>query len=198
MHSNNHVDERTLVEQAKSDPLAFGWLFDNYYDPILNYILHRTANVHLAQELASNTFYKALRKLWQFKWQKIPFSAWLYRIASNEVNEFYRKHKSFHLVQIEPYVDQFDDPASAADREIHLAEQKVAKRKLFLELHEGIAQLQPRYQEVVVLKYFEGKKISEIAQVLGKSEGTIKSLLHRAHKQLQAKLHAAHLEYVQN
>ena len=80
MHTNN-FDERELVDRARKDPAAFGRLFDAHYDAILNYILHRTADVHLAHELASNTFFIALRKLWQFKWRKVPFSAWLYRIA---------------------------------------------------------------------------------------------------------------------
>ncbi len=180
--------EQTLVEQARRDPRAFGRLFDRYHDDILNYILHRTANVHLAQELTSNTFFKALKKLWQFRWRGAPFSAWLYRIASNEVNEYFRLNKRFPAVEIESVHERLDDPGLASDREIIEAEAQVMQNAAFLELHAAISRLKPRYQEVVVLKYFENKKISEIGCITRKSEGTIKSLLHRALKKLRAEL----------
>ena len=193
MHENN-LDERTLVEQARKDPQAFGRLFDRYYDPILNYILHRTAEVHVARELASNTFYTALRKLWQFKWRTVPFSAWLYRIAANEVNMHYRKRKTAPATLPARFAHTVADENGRTDSEIMQAEQHLAEHRVFLEMHTAIEKLKPRYQEVLVLKYFENKKISEIAQIVGKPEGTIKSLLHRAYGQLRTKLQPLYLE----
>lgn len=174
------AEEKALVQRAQKDPAAFGKLFDRYYDDIHNYIIHRTANIALAQELTSNTFYKALNKLWMFRWKGVPFSAWLYRIASNEVNGFYRKYKQFHLHPIEDYDEKLIDELTEADREILAAEEQLANDVMFVELHKCIATLKPRYQEVITLRFFEGRKIAEIASILGKSEGTVKSLLHRS------------------
>ena len=197
MHTNN-FDERELVDRARKDRAAFGRLFDAHYDAILNYILHRTADVHLAHELASNTFFIALRKLWQFKWRKVPFSAWLYRIASNEVAKHYRQRKATPTRAIDLEREDFIDHHSHADREISEAERKVAESRLFLELHRALQKMSARYQEVVVLKYFENKRISEIAEITGKAEGTIKSLLHRAHKQLREQIEPVFLSEMES
>lgn len=190
------AEERLLVKQAKSDPLAFGKLFDRYHKQIFHYILHRIANVHTAHELNSNTFYAAMTKIWQFKWRRIPFSAWLYRIACNEVNAYYRKRKDVRLTTIKEVADVVDDPQTESDRELKEAERQLAQNKLFLHLYEALQSLKPRYQEVVSLRYFEGMKVVEIAQITGKSPGTVKSLLHRAHKQLRTKLNPSLMKEV--
>jgi RNA polymerase sigma-70 factor (ECF subfamily) len=179
-------DGRLLVEQAKSDPHAFGQLFDYHYNDIYKYILHRTANVELAQDLTSETFFKALNKLWTFRWQNVPFSAWLYRIASNEVNGFYRKHKNFKSIPLEEVVDGSGTEYREFKEELKSAQEEISKNLLFLELHQALTCLKNRYQDVITLRFFENKKVKEIAEILNKSEGTVKSLLHRALKQLQA------------
>lgn len=180
--------ERQLIDEARDNPHAFGKLFDRYHDDIYSYILHRTANVALAQELTSDTFFKALNKLWMFQWKGVPFSAWLFRIASNEVNGYFRKYKHYRTRRIEDYEDLLIDELSDADREMLEAEAKLAEDVIFVELHRSIATLKPRYQEVITLRFFENKKLVEIANILGKSEGTIKSLLHRAVAKLREKI----------
>ena len=85
--------EKKAVEEAKKNPAAFAVLFEKYYSAILRYALHRTGNAAVADDVTSETFFKALNKLSSFKWTGIPFSAWLYRIAGNEIIDFYRKHK---------------------------------------------------------------------------------------------------------
>ena len=70
--------EENLVKRAKKDPEAFGLIYDKYYQPIFGYILRRTANVALAEDLTAQTFLKALKSLWRFRWQNVPISAWLY------------------------------------------------------------------------------------------------------------------------
>jgi RNA polymerase sigma factor (sigma-70 family) len=177
---DDSISEELLIEEAKRDPLAFGKLFDRYYDQIFNYIVHRTANIALSEELSSNTFYKALEKLWLFKWKNIPFSAWLYRIASNEINEFYRKRKNFYPVPIDECHDRFSDESDNADKELIEKEKLFLENKLFVNLHESISTLKIKYQEVITLRFFEDKSIKEICEITGKSEGTVKSLLHRA------------------
>jgi len=140
------LEEKEIIQRAKRDPQAFGLLFDKYYQPIFGYILRRTANVALAQDLTSQTFLKALKKLKRFKWRNVPFSAWLFRIATNEVNAFYRYQKRHKKILIEDL---------------------------------------PEISSRINLRFFEKKKISEISQILGKPEGTIKSQIHRALKELK-------------
>ena len=189
--NRSHSSEQALVEKARQDPQAFGQLFDRYYPDILNYLIHRTANVALAQELCSNTFYTALRKLWQFKWRGLPFSAWLYRIASNEANAWFRKHRNYQTVPLEAIGDRLPDQFNDADRELLAAEEKLQSDIMYIELHRSIARLKPRYQEVIVLRFFEKKKIREIAEIRNTTNGTIKSRIHRAIKLLREELETA-------
>lgn len=190
--------EQALIERAKEDPHAFGELFDKYYDAILNYVVHRTANISLAEELTSNTFFKALKKINSFKWRNVPFSAWLYRIASNEINGYYRKNKNRIYSTIEESHESIEDNLSLADKEIKREEYEIASNMLFLELHNSIKELKYKYQEVVVLKYFEKKNIAEISEITGKPEGTVKSLLHRGLSQLKEKIGTSFYEEVKN
>jgi RNA polymerase sigma-70 factor (ECF subfamily) len=178
-------DGQLLVKQAKIDSHAFAILFDRHYDDIFRYVLHRTANPELAQDLTSETFFKALNKLWTFRWQNVPFSAWLYRIASNEVNGFYRKHKLYKSISLD---DVAEDPGSEKHllkEELRQAREEINNNLLFLDLHQAVSRLKNRYQDVIALRFFENKKVKEIAEILNKSEGTVKSLIHRALKQLQ-------------
>lgn len=194
-HKPSPQDEWALVQQARHDPLAFGELFDLHHDRIFNYLVRRTANIHLAKELTSNTFYKALKSLHQFK-GGVPLSAWLYRIATNEVNKHYRNRKTNELTSFENYAEIIEDPGSQSDGRVLQVERQLAENKLFLEMHGAVASLKPKYQEVIALKYFENKKIREISEITGKSVGTVKSLLHRAYKQLRVKLETTYFDEV--
>lgn len=178
-------ESRQLVELARTDAHAFGKLFDRHHDEIFKYILHRTANAELARDLTSDTFYKALNKLWTFRWQNVPFSAWLFRIASNEVNAYYRKHKNVKHIPLDEIMDNPGSEYRELQNELKNAQQEIAANHLFLELQQAVTRLKPRYQEAVSLRFFEGKPVKEVAIILNKSEGTVKSLLHRALKQLQ-------------
>ena len=190
--------ERRLVEQAKTDPLAFGRLFDAYYDRILNYVLHRTADVYVAQELTSNVFYNAMKSLGKFRWRSLPFGAWLYRIATNEVNGYYRRRARSRTVDIDDApTDQLADPTAGADRDVITAQQAVAENALFLELHAAVAALDAKYQDVIVLHYFEKKSLEEIRLILGKPIGSLKSRLHRGRKMLRARLQGSYLKLVE-
>lgn len=180
-------DEKEIIEKAKSDPEIFGKLFEKYYDQIYRFILHRTANVAAAEELTSNTFFKALNNLWNFKWSEVPFSAWLYRIATNEANIYFRKNKRIDLKDFSEDAG-FENGSSASYDEHKILEAELSEKRIFLNLQKAIETLKPKYQEVIVLKYFEEKSIKEISEILNKSEGTIKSLIHRAVNMLKEKI----------
>ena len=190
--------ERLLVERAKTDPLAFGRLFDTYYDRILGYIVNRTTDVYVAQELTSNVFYSAMKSMGRFRWRRVPFSAWLYRIATNEVNGHYRRQARFQTMDIRDTPDgELTDPNTGVDVEIIEAQQAVAEKKMFLEMHAAISELDSKYQDVIVLHYFEGKSLEEMKAILGKPVGSLKSLLHRGRVQLQLRLKTSYLKLVE-
>ena len=189
MNSTNEelLKERQLIEAARTNPDKFGELFDKYYQQVFSYTLKRVADVGIAQDVTSETFYKAYSKLWMFKWRGIPFVAWLYRIASNEIKSYYRATKR-ELVSIDQLREESGyEPADMVDIENELieAEDKLLRYSKFLEVQEKISRLDEKYQEVIQLRFFENLKIKEIGEVLGKSPGTVKSLVSRGLKKLR-------------
>ena len=186
-------EEILLIENAKSDPESFGKLYDKYYDQIYRFCLHRTANIDVAQDITSEVFTKVLKKLWMFRWKNVAFSAWLFKIANNEINSFYRKNKH-SFVDIDDYSEKIPDEDKVADFNLNAEEKELSEKKTFLSLHNSIKKLDLKYQEVIVLKYFEDKQIKEISEILGKSEGTVKSLLHRGIKNLKKLINPSILE----
>lgn len=180
-------EEKELVRQAQEDSDAFAGLYDQYYPRIFGYVLRRTANLETAQDITSETFLKALKKLWQFQWRNVSFSSWLYKIATNEVNQYFRKAEYKKSVSLEELQEQGFELLSPHDPENELieAQEKLEQHQEFLEVQQKIVRLPVRYQEVITLRFFEKKQIKEIAEILGKREGTVKSLLHRAVEKLR-------------
>ncbi|MFW6118294.1 MAG: RNA polymerase sigma factor [Chloroflexota bacterium] len=181
------TEEKKLVKQAQKAPEAFAELYDQYYPKIFGYVLRRTTNLEAAQDITSEIFLKALRKLWQFRWRNVPFSSWLYRIATNEINQYFRKAEYKKSISMEELQEQGFELISPHDLESELieAQEKLKQYQDFLEIQEKIVRLPAKYQEVIALRFFEQKQINEIAEILGKKEGTIKSLLHRAVQKLR-------------
>jgi RNA polymerase sigma-70 factor (ECF subfamily) len=177
--------EGDLVKKAQHNREAFGELYEIHYQRIFNYALKRTASVQLSLDITSVTFLKAMNQIGKYRWRDIPFVAWLYRIASNEINDHYRREGKRN-VSIDQIAELADD-TDYAD-EVNQAEEELSKHEEFLLLHKKLAELPVMYQEVIVLKFFEKKKIKDMVQILGKKEGTIKSLLHRGIEKLREKM----------
>lgn len=179
-------EEKELIERAKQDPDVFAGLYDQYYSKIFGYVLKRTASLEITQDIVSETFFKALKKLWQFRWRNISFSSWLYRIAINEINQYYRKGK-YKPASLDKLQESGFEPISLHNSETEIIEaQEQLKRHLdFLICQEKITRLDIKYQEVLILRFFEQKQIKEIGEILGKPAGTIKSLLHRGLEKLR-------------
>ena len=176
-------DDRDLVRAAKKDVEAFGKLYDRYYGEVSGYIYHRTLDRGLTEELTSNTFFSALKHLGRFRWRRIPFGAWLYRIATNEIRMHYRKSRRISQVSFQSEADaavtsKIRSPELSASDTVIAAQQ-------FETLHGAIDALKPDYQAVIVLRYFEEKTAREIGQIIGKREGTVRSMIHRGLKQLR-------------
>lgn len=179
-------EEKELIKQAQKDPQIFGQIYDQYYSKIFGYVLKRTANLEIAQDITSETFFKALKKLWQFRWRNISFSSWLYKIATNEINQYFRKGK-YKSASLDALQEQGFEPVFLHNPEAEVIEaQEILKRHQdFIVCQSKISQLDIKYQEVITLRFFEQKQIKEIGEVLDKSEGTIKSLLHRGLEKLR-------------
>ena len=176
--------ERELIERAKNDTEAFGELYDRYYSQIFGYVLRRTANIEIAQDVTSEVFFKTLKNLGRFRWRHVPFSSWLYRIAAHEIANYFRenKHRQLCLEEVSSSIS-ISDPS--AETELIEAEAALKRHEDFLILHESISKLSVKYQEVITLRFFENKQVREIGEVLGKREGTVKSLLHRGLEKLR-------------
>ncbi len=182
MHTHDTVQEHALVAAAKRDRTAFGALFDQYYQPILRYCVRRTGDVATAEDITAEVFMKALRAFDRYEARDgVPLSAWLYKIATNELRMHYRR-SSRQALSLETLSDeQGFEPASDTD-----IEQEAADAQEALERHEQFGQairlihtMPVKYQEVLVLRYVEQKKISDIALITGRKSGTVKSLLSR-------------------
>jgi RNA polymerase sigma-70 factor (ECF subfamily) len=166
-------EEKELVRQARKSPDAFAQLYDQYYPKIFGYVMRRTANLEVAQDITLETFLKALGKLWQFQWRSVSFSSWLYKIATNETNQYFRKAEYRKSLSLEELQEQGFELTSTSDpeRELIEAQEKLKQHQDFLEVQEKIVRLPVKYQEVITLRFFEKKQINEIAEILGKEKG---------------------------
>ncbi len=134
--------------------------------------------------MTSQVFFKALKGIGRFQWRGAPFSSWLYKIASNEIADVFRERKRKRdCLQNNPDMANISNPSP--ENELALAEEELHRYEEFLCVREGVSKLPIKYQEVITLRYFERMPLKEIGLILGKREGTVKSLLHRALKKLR-------------
>jgi RNA polymerase sigma-70 factor (ECF subfamily) len=171
-------EDEVLVAAAQEDPEAAGRLYDKYYDAILGYIYHATLDAAVTEDLTSNVFVAALTHLGRYRWRQIPFRAWLYRIASNEIRMHYRRRKYGRTAGRQAQRSASEAAAPSADESPAAAEE-------YRLLHKALLQLRLTYRTVIILRYFEDKTIAEISSITGRRQGTIKSQLHRGLARLQ-------------
>jgi RNA polymerase sigma-70 factor, ECF subfamily len=162
--------ESELVSRAKRDPEAFGELYEKYVEKIYSYIYYRTGNHHDAEDLTARTFFRALSHLHRYQDRGLPFSAWLYRIAHNLVANWHRDRSRRQVIAL----DEIALTSPRIDPESRLELEDDQRRLLRLIRHES-----PDRQQLIILKFVERMSNREIAQIMGRSEGAIKSLYHR-------------------
>lgn len=180
--------ERDLIARSKRDPEAFGRIYDEYFPGIFRYILYRVADAALSEDLAAQTFYKALKYLGRFRWTGISISAWLYRIAANEVNSHFRRSGRATFTDIEKISERLPDEDSRPDRELEIAERNVAENARFVLLNRCIQHLKQDEQTLLTLRYLNRKRFAEIAEILGVKEGTLRMRNKRALEKLKIQL----------
>jgi RNA polymerase sigma-70 factor (ECF subfamily) len=163
--------DSVLIARAKDDPEAFSLLYERYVKNIYSYIYYRTGNHHDAEDLASRTFYRALKHFPRYEDRGAPFSAYLYRIAHNMVANWHRDRSRRQVIPLnEMMLSSLKREQPAA-----VAEQKADQAVLL----EAVRRLPPDRQRLLIHKFVDQMSNAEIAQVMGRTEGAIKSLYHR-------------------
>jgi RNA polymerase sigma-70 factor (ECF subfamily) len=162
--------ELVIIERSKKDPQSFGELYEKYFDRIFNYILRQTDDEELAGDLCSQSFVNALNNLKKYEFRGFPFSAWLYKIAGNEVNKHYRKNKGKKIFSIEELkmrelVEQATDDWD---------------EELINRLLQYMNELPTEMVQVLELRFFEDKDFKEIAFILDMTESGAKMRTYRA------------------
>ena len=162
--------ESELVSRAKEDPEAFGQLYARYVGKIYSYMYYRTGNHHDAEDLTANTFHKALKHMHRYVDRGFPFSAWLYRIAHNLVANWHRDRSRRQVISLDEVTLSMQRPNLESALELQ------DDQRLLLRL---IRHMPTDRQQLLILKFVEAMSNRDIAQIMGRSEGAIKSLYHR-------------------
>jgi RNA polymerase sigma-70 factor, ECF subfamily len=162
-------DDATLVELARTDPEAFGVLYDRYCDPIHRYVTRRLYDSQSAEDVTAEVFFKALRALDTYRPQTAPFSAWLYRIAANAVVDVLRARRP--TVPLDEAADLADPSASV--------EQQAIDRVQAERVWAAVDRLTDAQRTAVILRLGQDLPIAEIASRMTRSEGAVKLLLNR-------------------
>jgi RNA polymerase sigma-70 factor, ECF subfamily len=181
------MDESDLLSRIRKNPENFSELFKLYYQQIFGYIIRRTGSFDDTADIAADTFLKAFRNINNFRYTGISVKVWLYRIATNEVNLYFRnmKKQSSIFERIDPFDKKAFHDYFTEDRKE--AENELQKHEQFMAVLKELKTLPVKYQEVIALRYFEGKENKEIAEILNINEGTLKSLLSRGVEKLRQK-----------
>jgi RNA polymerase sigma-70 factor (ECF subfamily) len=163
-------EEPALLNRAREyDQAAIAEIYDRYSLRIYNYIYHRLGNAHLAEDLTATVFLRMLEAIRSSRAWQTSFSGWLYRIAHNLVVDYFRAGQQDEVALEEWPIPSREHPADIAERS--LAQQR---------LRSAVGQLTGEQNVVITLKFLEGMSNAEVAGVLGKSEGAVKSLQFRA------------------
>ncbi|MEU1756400.1 ECF subfamily RNA polymerase sigma factor, BldN family [Micromonospora matsumotoense] len=167
----------TLVERAQAgEAEAFGLIYDRYVDTVFRFVYFRVGNRQLAEDLTSDTFLRALKRIGSFTWQGRDLGAWLVTIARNLVADHFKSGRYRLEVTTGDVLD--------ADREDRgpegSPEAAVVEHITNVALLTAVTRLNPEQQECIVLRFLQGLSVAETARAMGKNEGAIKALQYRA------------------
>jgi len=172
--------ENVLAKAIEGDLEAFSVLYKENVQRIYTYIYYRTGNKHDAEDLTARVFQRALGHIRKYEDKGIPFSAWLYRIAHNLVANWHRDHSRKKEISID------ETPMELPSAE--MPESSMIKNQEVGELLTNVRRLPADRQMLLILKFVDGLTNMEIAAIMGKSEGAIKSLYHRTLLQLRSRI----------
>lgn len=169
---DEEVDERLLVEAAQKDPSRFADLYEHHFDRIYAFIARRVRDRYEAQDLTSEVFHQALANINRYTYRGVPFSAWLFRIASNAIVDRSRRVNRERDVLMQ----QGPEDIQLQDSENHAR------------LFQTVNGLPVDQRRVIEMRFAEQKSIREIAGEMNRTEGAIKQLQFRALQNLRARM----------
>jgi RNA polymerase sigma-70 factor (ECF subfamily) len=177
------TEEAAIVEQARTDPDAFGRLYDEHLPGVYAFLYRRCHSHQDAEDLTAQTFHRALERLDTFEWRGVPFRAWLFRIAHNALIDYYRRHRG--ALSLDGLGDAgFEPPGEdgrVIDGELERDEQVDAAWV-------AVAELPPMQRRAVTLYFAHGLSHAEVGRTIGRSEAATKQLVYRAIKTLRSRL----------
>lgn len=172
--------EQDWINLAKKDPAQFKMLYDKYFEAIFGFVYRRTDDEDISADLTSQTFLKALQNLKKYQDRGLPFSAWLYRIAINELNKFYRSRQKKKVFSLEEHL---------VIKLIWVEEQEPNDQESLLQqVLQDLNNLKTEEVEILELRFFEERSFKEIAYILEISESSAKMRTYRALEKLKNQL----------
>ena len=164
-------EDEILMRASQGDRDAFGQLYERYVGRIFNYVYYRTGNLYDAEDLTARVFQRAMNHIQKYTDRGVPFSAWLYRIAHNLVANWHRDRSRKQEIPL-------DDLPTLQSKGDHPEKNLVRsqEQEALLRLIRG---LPSERQNLLILKFVENMSNSEIGEIIGRSEGAVKSLYHR-------------------
>jgi len=178
--TKEQIDEDLVfVNAAKSDMANFDKLYDKYYQAVFRFVYQRVDTMEMAAEVTSQTFLKAMVSLSKYKNQGLPFASWLFRVAYNETNLFFRAQKSERRF----YLNLSNDHDLADELSI---DESINPEEVLKPLLE---KLKPQEMELIEMRYFEKRSFREISSIINISETNAKVKVHRILKKMNACSH---------
>lgn len=170
-------DDQQLVLLVKKDRNAFGLIYEKYFDRLYLFIYKRVQDEAVAGDICQETMLKAMFNIPKYENRGAPFSAWLYRIASNEVNLYFRKSKKNVTVEIQ----EKDVQLLMEEISLQGISDQTEQEKLILALNG----LEPEHSEIIDLRFFMGYSFKEIAEFYSITEANAKMRLYRILERLK-------------
>ncbi len=189
--SSDWEPQRQVIEAAQAGDLdALGTLYDSHINQVYRYALARLGNIQDAEDVVGEIFIKMLNGLHRYQLRKVPFAAWLMRIAHNEVISFARRNgrRANDTELPEELLDRgsVNDPVENAERQLALED-----------LRKAVELLPEAQREVIILRFASGLSVADTAKALGKQENNVKVLQHKGMRRLQVLMSPKYPELVQ-
>ncbi|WP_338815663.1 sigma-70 family RNA polymerase sigma factor (plasmid) [Bernardetia sp. Wsw4-3y2] len=170
--SKTDKSEEEQILAAQKDSKNFRFLYEANYEAIFRFLYRKANDEALAADLTSQTFIKALQNIQKFEYKGVPFSAWLYRIASNEFLKYYRKQKKMPVYSLEE-----ETAKKLTNFSEELADERQQER--IDQLKKVLEKLKTKDMQMIELRFFEDKSFKEIAFILETTESAAKMRTYR-------------------
>lgn len=177
---------KAIIEQAQDgDQHAFAQLFDEYFTRIIGYSFRRVLDGDVAQDITANVFLKLVQNLHKFEWRHDQsFNGWIFRIASNEVNTYFRNQQKYRFLPPEEAAEVLANWTLDDDQRAFV-EKELDQHERYVLLHKAISRLNEREQAIIQLYYFEHLPHRAVAETLDMHEGAVRTAMHRAQNRLE-------------